>query len=418
MEKNIHDPYSDFRQYSLLHGLTMHHAYIEKTYVYCTIVVDSGTFCDPLGKEGVAHFVEHLIAENGKMSYPKSYLFFRDKGGRVQFGITSFDRTSYSFKLPAKPDLFRKGLDIFFSMLFNVSNVKKFDEQKKIIIQEYHRKFKNTTDIETVYDLRGKVYGKKTLFARSISALGNIDSIQAITREDIKMFAKDHYVPNNISLFVYGGLDVDTVIPIINDLSEQYCRPIAHMPKPSSFGKIIQPRFGYGKTLAIESKRAQSEYLGVAILPYTTNNLLVSVLTTMLSEKLFQKAIIGKSNITYSIGASSFKNKKVFAIETVCDSFNSSHRDKIIDMFYRCVRETTGNSGAFKRVVKTKIHDLMYLDSPNKDILECVVDDVMNFGRVIPIAEMIENYKSLTIEQLNDLVFFLDRENMVHSVKG
>ena len=60
----------------------------------------------------------------------------------------------------------------------------------------------------------------------------------------------------------------------------------------------------------------------------------------------------------------------------------------------------------------------MYLDSPNKDILECVVDDVMNFGRVIPIAEMIENYKSLTIEQLNDLVFFLDRENMVHSVKG
>ena len=80
MEKNIHDTYSDFSQYSLLIDLTMHDAYIEKAYVYCTIVVDSGTFCDPLGKEGVAHFVEHLIAENGKMSYPKSYLFFRDKG--------------------------------------------------------------------------------------------------------------------------------------------------------------------------------------------------------------------------------------------------------------------------------------------------------------------------------------------------
>jgi len=63
-------------------------------------LIHSGAEHDPIGLEGLSHFVEHLVSKNTSISSKDISAFLEDCGGIVNFGSTGYPQTYYRFFVP------------------------------------------------------------------------------------------------------------------------------------------------------------------------------------------------------------------------------------------------------------------------------------------------------------------------------
>ena len=67
---------------------------------YCSIVINAGSFNNPTGRNGLAHFLEHMIFM-GSVKYPDSNSFGETVGtnGGYTNAYTEFEWTTYNFNV-------------------------------------------------------------------------------------------------------------------------------------------------------------------------------------------------------------------------------------------------------------------------------------------------------------------------------
>ncbi len=68
---------------------------------YCSLAVQAGVFNDPPHRNGLAHFLEHMIFM-GSEEYPKQddYNGFLSENGGYANAFTQFENTNYQFEIP------------------------------------------------------------------------------------------------------------------------------------------------------------------------------------------------------------------------------------------------------------------------------------------------------------------------------
>jgi predicted Zn-dependent peptidase len=129
-------------------------------------VVHAGASADFKSKEGVAHFVEHMVSANHSLDTALIKDFFRQEGGMIMLGSTGFFSTEYGFKLPNDSEILKKGFLIMKELLFDITFKKNIERERKIIQSEFHGKFpsvkmkklkrdnvKNTTTTIRLYEV-------------------------------------------------------------------------------------------------------------------------------------------------------------------------------------------------------------------------------------------------------------------------
>ncbi len=212
------DPYADFQKSVQPNGLSVYHNFWNKPYLKVGFVVHSGSFADPIGREGLAHFVEHMLSKNIKdVSYDESKFFFEELGGDFMFGATEELLTSYWFNIPADQKILKKSLDIFGSMLLGGYFDECLERERDVILCEYRETF----PLSLMYDLY-KMHKRQMLYAGMNMSfykgvLGDEKSIETITKDDLEQFHKFNYVPSNISMVVVGGMQSEEFLEVLND---------------------------------------------------------------------------------------------------------------------------------------------------------------------------------------------------------
>jgi len=148
---------------------------------------------------GITHFIEHLIFKGTeKLKVNEMPSRIEALGGQVN-AFTSYDNTVYHIVIPK--NAFREG----FELLADTVNNPAFPEEeiakeKKVILEE----IKMGED-----DPQRKLF--KELFSLSYSEIpygrpiiGYDHTVNGITKEDIVLYYKTHYVPENVVLVVVG----------------------------------------------------------------------------------------------------------------------------------------------------------------------------------------------------------------------
>jgi len=148
---------------------------------------------------GITHFIEHLIFKGTeKLKVNEMPSRIEALGGQVN-AFTSYDNTVYHIVIPK--NAFREG----FELLADAVNNPAFPEEeiakeKKVILEE----IKMGED-----DPQRKLF--KELFSLSYSEIpygrpiiGYDHTVNGITKEDIVLYYKTHYVPENVVLVVVG----------------------------------------------------------------------------------------------------------------------------------------------------------------------------------------------------------------------
>lgn len=155
---------------------------------------------DPPGREGLSHFLEHLLFR-GTADYPSSLAIesaFEAVGGAPN-AATDAESTYYYSRV--HPDSIRRGMEIFASMLMRPL-LDGIEIEKRIITEEAREDLNE----------QGEEVNPDTIVSRMLwprhplgmPTIGTLESIAAIERRDVEAHLKNYYLPSNAVLVVSG----------------------------------------------------------------------------------------------------------------------------------------------------------------------------------------------------------------------
>lgn len=204
---NDHNSYRDIELKNGLQVLLVSDPDADKAAASMNVSVGSGD--DPAGREGLAHFLEHMLfLGTEKYPEPGEYQQFIASHGGGHNAFTAFQDTNYFFDVQAKS--LEPALDRF-SQQFTAPlfNEKLVDQEKQTVNSEYSSKLKE--DSRRFLSAEKATYNPEHPFSHF--AVGSdktlADSPDNPLRDDLVTFWKSHYSANLMSLVVYGRESLD-----------------------------------------------------------------------------------------------------------------------------------------------------------------------------------------------------------------
>ncbi|MEZ4314878.1 MAG: insulinase family protein [Polyangiaceae bacterium] len=185
--------------------------------VAVTSVVGVGSVNDPPGKEGLAHYVEHLTFRAKPDGKATIETLLGQAGAGSHNATTSFDRTTYYAIGPreALPGLL---LVEALRLMAPVDNVapETASVEREVVRNELRVRGETGYVGAAFAALQGALFPEKHPYRRPV--IGTHDSLSSMTLEDARTFAKAHYRPDNTTIVIVGDIDLGTVLKDIEGL--------------------------------------------------------------------------------------------------------------------------------------------------------------------------------------------------------
>jgi predicted Zn-dependent peptidase len=299
------DPYSEFQSAVLLNGLTIHSAHWPgRPWEAVGFLIHSGAKHDPVGLEGLAHFVEHLISCNSEVSKNDIKVFFDDFGGNVNLGMTGYINTEYRFFVPADKAVLSRAFSMFGKMLLSSSLEKSIERERKVIFGEFNLRYPFRHKFELATRAHKAIYPGDWL-ERFTSPLGSPESVGLISEGDLQSYYDTHYTPANISIVCVGGMKLAELVEIISESSFSIQKKGTRTLLPIPLDEVSLP----SETCHVEyvSKYTTSiteviQYESIAKIPGKIDSCVVRFVAEIL-DKLLNEEVREKRAWTYSIGS-------------------------------------------------------------------------------------------------------------------
>lgn len=185
----------------------------DKAAASLNVAVGSGD--DPAGREGLSHFLEHMLfLGTEKYPEPGEYQQFIASHGGSHNAFTAFQDTNYFFDVQA--EFLEQALDRFAQQfaapLFTAEFV---NRERNAVHSEYSSKLKD--DGRRFYSVRKAVTPEEHAFHQF--AVGNLstleDTEQRPLRADLVAFWQQHYSANLMNLAVYGPQSLDRLEELV-----------------------------------------------------------------------------------------------------------------------------------------------------------------------------------------------------------
>ncbi|MFO7528128.1 MAG: insulinase family protein [Marinobacter sp.] len=187
----------------------------DKAAASLNVAVGSGD--DPRGREGLSHFLEHMLfLGTEKYPEPGEYQQFIKSHGGSHNAFTAFQDTNYFFDVQAQflePALDRFAQQ-FSAPLFTPELV---DRERNAVHSEFSAKQKD--DGRRFYSVKKAVSNPNHAFSQF--AVGNLSTLENTEdnplRPDLIEFWENHYSANLMTLSVYGPQSLDELETIVRE---------------------------------------------------------------------------------------------------------------------------------------------------------------------------------------------------------
>ncbi len=415
----MRDPYTLFKKYTLPNGLTLYHAtWSEEKWQSLGFVVNVGARHDPLGMEGISHFIEHCVSQSTKEDMDKLSSVLSDRGGGMNLGITSHNNTTYTFSAPIKGPLFTKTLSAFGEMLVGLEKFQKVERERKIILSEFHRHFPLMSRFRLGLKLRHILYPGYWL-ERQLSPIGRRETILNFTEEDLKDFYNRFYIPENISVISLGGMTSADIMDALSKthlidpkVGEKTIRPEAIEPPKIETRRLITTfRKLYGKKMNLKS----SEMLFVTTLHGKINIPTIRIAEEMLNHYLFDK-IRQEHGLAYHVEIGRFRLISFSEFSIELEGVKKGTEKKIERIIDRSIEELLKNTELFERFRKKSASKDLIPDYSPFTIRRGAMSDVTYEGYITTMAHDRRQSASVKFEDVQEVFKALRPQNRLTSI--
>jgi predicted Zn-dependent peptidase len=408
------DPYAEFQSEVLPNGLTIHAAHWPgRPWESMIFLIHSGAEQDPIGLEGLAHFVEHVATENAGIPRKDIGNFFKDCGGSINFGLTGYPCVSYGFFVPADEALLSRALSIFGQMLFSSKIEKSIEREREIIINEFRSFYSMQFKLNLVIREREALYSDCWL-GRFAGPFGAIDSIERITRNDLQSYYDAQYTPANMSIVAVGGKTLPELVRLIPGTPLMAEKKGERTPFPAVTTHVGLPSeiryvFRLSEHLRTEGLIEVGEYRSVARVPGSINSQIVRVASNMLYNVLTEE-VRERRAWTYGINSSGHNFRRFHEVSINCGAFTLKAIDKIERVIEACIASIENREDLFEQVKRRVLAEAFIADQSGSSVCGEAADDLIYNQRIISTKEYGDELKKVTMGDIRDFLQWLRPE--------
>ena len=171
--------------------------------IQCELHFGCGSWNDEKGKGGTAHFAEHILSGFPTSKKTKEQRY--EEGRKYQMSNAATGKGDLVFFFSTTKDNFDNVMD-YTTETFNdlVLTEEEFEKEKKVILDELRTRVKTNYDIY-YQQTRAEITTQENL-RNSICIGGTEQSVQSLTREDVKKFIDKYITLENLLMSVTGNI--------------------------------------------------------------------------------------------------------------------------------------------------------------------------------------------------------------------
>ncbi len=162
----------------------------------------AGSRNEVMGKRGLAHLVEHMMFKGSKSVGPEDHVRQIDQVGGIANAFTREDVTGYFQTLPS--DKLELAFKLEAERMQNLVLTEDKLKAEREVVKEEHRLLLQNQPIGIVLTKFREVAFKGTSYAWT--AAGDMSDLDSVTANDLEIFYKQYYAPNNAILIVAGDV--------------------------------------------------------------------------------------------------------------------------------------------------------------------------------------------------------------------
>lgn len=284
--------------------------------VYLRACFLAGSRFDETGKEGTAHFLEHMLVAGTKKFPSKDKLAgYIEQYGGVFGATTSVDLLNINVGIGDPTDL-DKAFKLIHEMLFeSLFDEKVFETERGSILNELRTRLSNPGI--TVWDVADRLIFQGTPLSKS--TIGSDQTIGAITKDDVLDFFHKNITADRMILVVSGGVTLEEVVAEAEGLlvlpSSPSSKPALDQPLPILQNQKVDVEYYAGKEQV-------HIVLGFRTVPaHHPDSLALDVVAEVLGggrASIFAKELRYKRGLVYSVGAwqRDFADAGMWAVQT------------------------------------------------------------------------------------------------------
>ncbi|MFZ5571953.1 MAG: M16 family metallopeptidase [Thermodesulfobacteriota bacterium] len=357
--------------------------------------VNVGARDESAEESGLSHLIEHMIFKGtAKRTAYQIAKEFDAIGGQTN-AFTSMELTCYHARvmdshLATMVDILS---DIFLHSEFDQKEV---ERERAVILQEIG--MVEDTPEEHVHTLLGNSFWGDNPLGRSI--LGTRENVRGFSAETIRDFFNRNYQPDRIVISAAGNLTHDHFVDLVGGTFES-----------------VRPGNGFPERLAPQPKAATAVHrreleqvhlcLGTPGLSTTDSrryalSLLNTILGGNMSSRLFQE-IREQRGLAYAVYSyiCSHADTGMFGVYAgVAPENTFAAVELILEALRRMRREPVGEAELQDAKEYTKGGVLLSAESMDNQMVRIAQNEI-NFGRDIPLPELIDKISSVTVEEVH-----------------
>ncbi len=375
--------------------------------IHVYISFNTGAFKDPGGKEGLSHFLEHMIFDGSPSFADRKEVNEWRKNETLDTwnAYTGHYNTAYHLKcLPEKfKPVLEKMTEQIFSPLLRDEDV---EHERKVITQEAWGYFQNEKLLSYIHEFTQKVFPGHSL-SRVSSALGWPESINGITAEDVRLWHKNHYHTVNMNIILVGNIqdsslhDLEEIIHTLpKGLRTENTTEKTPLPLINEIVKIAD-EIGLVKEQVEINISLHKDIRGN---PRDHEHVFRRVLQDILHEKLRDEQPLcygvhvssrrGAHYVNFSIDIKTSEEHKVIVLDVIKEQI-------------KLLTHTDVYKNRFEQMRHISLEQLRASEHDSEDIAHNVTSEVVRTNTIKKLTENIEDRETMTFEDMQNIGIYL-----------
>lgn len=389
----------DYQVHQLQNGIRVLHKPSPSNISHACIIINAGSRDEEQSKDGLAHFIEHLLFKETEKRNTSQILNRLELVGADLNAYTTKEYTCVHASF-LKPHL-ERSLDLFEDIVFHsIFPEEEMKKEKEVILDEISS-YQDQPDEAINDDFEDLLFEGHTL-GRNI--LGTAQTVQSFKKKDIQQFMKSNYRTDEIVIGILGDYDFKTIVRISEKLfgSVPSNLPARNRTEPRGY-TIQNKRFAkpINQAHCVLGTRSFSIHH-----PYKTGFLLLNNLLggTGMSSRLNME-IREKYGIAYTIESNytPMSDTGIFSIYFGTDTEKTEKALKLVHKELKKLRDQKLGPLQLKQAKNKFIGQIALGEENRMGLIISMSKSLMDYGRVDSLEEVFAKINAVTETQILEI---------------
>ncbi len=364
----------------------------------CCVLVKAGGRDDTAGKEGSAHFFEHMPFR-GTKHFPnlEALTYDIERNGGYVNAFTTDEATGYEIIVPSP--MLEPGVSRIADMLLHpVMREPEIEIERNVILEELRNKLASVNFFARQQLYKGLLGNHPLVHA----VIGTEKALKSVTKADLLAFHSQYYNATNIALFFVGTYDRTTLLKEC----ETHFGQIGTGPATKRDVSLTPAKWQEGIQTFAPDRYNRSVYLLGRTLPPTTMKqtymlrIFVDMLTRGMTSPL-NAEIREKRGLAYNLYADHSQYQDVSFL-TFGVSTQYKHMDEVHKLIWQEVDAILSNQHRFDEIKYMMKQFALHRDYGIGSLISVAVDMYLDDGKITPLDEIMALMDSLTLADIKE----------------